>query len=170
MDVQGSSNDGSQNLHNQISNPSEVIKHFWEFIEINGTAISMTLITMKRSFLLTVNNFKPSELTGQYQTEKHSVGVLKDSIKRGFMGTNNNLKGLSLAIGELNTCIIGCENSLDSAMLASKLSKKLNDNKPVYVAYNVQLPLDTEDGIGSTAKLYMKVFQFVSANYHRALP
>lgn len=155
----------AQSLRNQISYPSKVIKYFWEIFEINGTAVSLTLITMKKSFLLCINNHKPGELVGQQESSNMKNSFLTEQLMRGFMGNNQNLKGLSLAVGDVNTCIVGSENSLESAMLASKLSKKLNFNRPVYVAYNVQLPLDTDDGIGSNARLYLKVFQFVKANY-----
>lgn len=165
MDVQKSSEDQTQSLRNEISKPSSVMKHFWEVLEVNGTAISLTLVTMRNSFLLCINNYKPGELTGQQELSQLRIGVVRDGLLRGFMGTNENLRGLSLAIGELNTCIVSSENSLHSATLASKLSKKLNSNRPVYVAYNVQLPHDTDDGIGSSAKLYLKIFQFVKAHY-----
>lgn len=165
MDVQRAPDDPKQAARNEVSKPSQIIKHFWELFEINGTAVSLTLVTMRKSFLLCVNNYKPGELTGQQEASQLRIGVIRDEILRGFMGTNENLRGLSIAIGELNTCIVSSENSLHSATLASKLSKKLNYNRPVYVAYNVQLPHDTDDGIGSGAKLYLKIFQFVKAHY-----
>lgn len=133
------------------SNPSNVIRHHNKVINIDGVSLSLTMVTMKRSFLLTIQNAGNSDRTEE---------ISKDSIIRGFMVSNRNLNGLSLAIGEQSTCIINSDNSLDSATLASRLSKKLNLDRPVYVANSSNVPYDTIEGNTFKSKLYLKVFQF----------
>lgn len=138
------------------SNPSEIIKHYNRVITIDGVSLGLILVTMRKSFLLSI----------------HNVGILdqndeisKDSMIRGFMNSNQNLTGLSLAIGDQSTCIMNSDNSLDSATLASRLSKKLNIDRPVYVANNLNLPYDSIDDSTFKSKLYLKVFQFVRDTY-----
>lgn len=149
------------------ANPSNVIKHHQRVLNISGSQINLTLITMKRSFLLVVSNESNSGPTAFEEPTRgdNSDSISKEDMIRGFMGSNSTLKGLSLAIGGLNTCIVNSENSLASATLASRLSKKCNNNRPVYVANNFQFPHDTVDPDEFSAKLYLKIFQFVRANY-----
>lgn len=139
-----------------LSNPSNVIKYHRRVVTIDGITLSLILVSMKRSFLLTIQN--ASSFDNQDE-------ISKDGMIMGFMNSNQTIKGLSLAIGDQSTCIINSDNSLDSATLASRLSKKLNLDRPVYVANNYNPPYDTIDDSAFKSKLYLKTFQFVRDTY-----
>lgn len=156
-----------------ISNPSKVIGHHRQLINIEDVSLELNLVTMKRSFLLSINNVDLDGFRdfGEQQIPLNSGGeeqvnvITRDDMIRGFMDSNSTMKGLSLAIGQHNTCLMNSDNSIASATLASRLSKKLNQNRPVYVANNFQFSNDTLELDSFMAKLYMKVFQFVRNNY-----
>lgn len=138
-----------------ISKPSEVIKSIEKEVDIDRVRLTVTLITMKRSLLLVINS----------ADECRIQLVDPDDLVRGFSASNSPLLGLSLALGKHNTTILESSNSLDSASLATKLSEKLNLNRPVYVANNFQIPYDFVNPDNFMSKLYLKLFQFVNANY-----
>lgn len=139
-----------------VSQPSEVIKSVAKTIEIDKVHLKLTLVAMKRSFLLVISNVGDDTV---YQ-------INPDDMVRGFSASNLPLQGLSLAIGKHSTTIIDSDNSLASASLATKLSEKLNLNRPVYVANNFQLPYNFVEPDSFMSKLYLKLFQFVKANYN----
>lgn len=147
-----------------ISSPSKTINHYSQILSISDATIELNLVTMKRSFLLVINNVS---LEGRGDQREASVddAMSIDQMIRGFMNSNDSLKGMSLAIGQCSTCIVNSESSLDSVTLAQRLSKSLNLNRPVYVANNFQYPRDTVDSTEFMTKLYMKIFQFVKNNY-----
>lgn len=150
------------------SNPSKVIKYFEKTIVVDDAPIKLDLVTMKRSFLLVISNGSRNSLPiNILEPQKNAPQreLTREELIRGFMDSNSSLKGLSLAISGCSTCIKESDNSLSSATLASRLSKKLNADRPVYVANNIQLPHDSIDSGGLTAKLYLKIFQFVQSNY-----
>lgn len=122
-----------------VTTPSKAIRHFETTLELDGLHIRVDLITMRRSFLLAVNNA---------------------DTPRGFRDCNTSLNGLSLSIGGLSTCLINANTSESSTTLALRLSKKFNNNNPVYVSNNV-MPGRDIDMESFTSKLYMKVFQIV---------
>lgn len=144
-----------------IAQPSEVIHHHEKFIEIEGVRVMLTLVTMKRSFLLVIGNSGVDILPQHSQDPQ----LERERMIRGFMRSNSTLSGLSLALGEHNTCMIESNSSLASATLASRLSKKLNKNRPVYVANNFQCASNVIDTETLTTKLYLKIFQFVQSKY-----
>lgn len=144
------------------SKPSKVVQHHQTTIDHDGTTYSLDLVTMKRSFLLVINNVGLGELS---MREVENDQMSQEEIIGCFMETNSSLRGLSLAIGEHSTCLIDSENSLASATLATRLSKKFNLNRPVYVANNLQISHGTIDSAGALSNIYVKIFQFVRANY-----
>lgn len=125
---------------------------------MDGILINLTLVIMKRSFLLALSN------------EHNRLAVqgdpTRESLVEGFMSSNSSLKGLSLAIGDCSSCLIPSNSDLNSSTLAMRLSKKFNSNGPVYVANNFDFARDTIDTSEFLSRLYMKVFQFISKNYH----
>lgn len=144
-----------------------------QVISIDGASIELNLVTMKRSFLIAINNVDLVQSQGfdvqipfTGNEDNKSSDVTRDDMIRGFMDSNMSMQGLSLAIGKHNTCLINSDNSLASATLASRLSRKLNLDRPVYVANNFQFPDNTVESDTFQAKLYMKVFQFVN-NYYK---
>lgn len=144
----------SKNNFTVVAEPSQAIKHYEQVVVICGVEVCFTLVTMKRSFLLVIDN----------------PATAPQNAMMGFMKSNSTLKGLSLAIGEHSTCIIDSQSSIASATLASRLSKKFNQNRPVYVANNFQPAHDMIDSEGFISKLYLKTFQFVESNYVKNNP
>lgn len=136
-------------------NSDSIIKYFETVIQVGTVDVQLTLITMSRSFLLHLGEPEISARTGDTLT--------KEDIARKFMDAN--LKGLCMAIGQHSTCLIESDNSLASATMASRLSKKFNQDRPVYVANNVIVPQHELDSSDFIAKLYLKVFQFVGAHF-----
>ena len=149
-----------------ISNPSKCINQFQTVINIDEASCHLVLVTMKRSFLLAIN----CKGFGSLSHPNTDRVFPREQLICGFMESNPALRGLCLAIGDHSTCLIPSDNSLASATLATRLSKKFNKNRPVYVANNLQLPYDSLDSSTMMSKLYMKVFQFVGANYHCERP
>jgi hypothetical protein len=147
-----------------ISKPSNVIKTFNKTIRVAESFYEMTLITMKRSFLLAIENVEPGGPLGRLNPPTDTT-LSSDMLIQSFMSGNNSLKGLSLAIGGHSTCLIASEHSLASLSLASRLSRSLNNNGPVYVANNTQAPSDTLDQQDNVTSLYERIFQFVRQNY-----
>lgn len=152
------------------SKPSAVIKSHQRTITIDGKAYELILVTMKRSFLLVVKDAAcissslglPPPLLNVDGAEADMSG---EALIRSFMNVNSPLQGLSLAIGEHSTCLIPSDNSLASTSLATRLSRKLNLNRPVYVASDVKPSTNSLDMTDFMSKLYLKIFQFVNANY-----
>lgn len=136
-----------------LSKPSTVIKCFNKTITDNETSYELTLITMKRSFLLVINNIEMGFLQA-LRTRQDNITMSESELIESFMNKNTLLRGLSLAISGYSTCLIDSANSVASLSLASRLSKTLNDNGPVYVANNMEAP-DRLDVI------YRQVFQFI---------
>lgn len=146
------------------SKPSKVITNHDTFVEVNGVSIHSSLVLMKRSFLLVLNNACLSQ-RASIKTAIDGDKITKEEVIRGFMNTNTTLRGLSLGIGEHSSCLIESDESIISSTLATRLSKKINRNRPVYVANNIKLPQEELDPSGFMAKLYLRVFQFVNAHY-----
>lgn len=142
------------------SNPSNVIKHFEELITVGQTRARLNLITMKRTFLLDISH--NSIFSDAISNDKPKASHLIDGLN-----TNNTaLNGLSLALGDYNTIISFRGDTHASSNLATRLSKSLNKNRPVYVSNNLEYSLDPVMEQGNlTSLLYMKIFQFVKANY-----
>lgn len=128
-----------------LAKPSDVIKTFNKTISVAGSYYELTLITMKRSFLLVMEDA---------QEGRNIAAMSSETLIQSFMRENSSLKGLSLAVGGNATCLIASEHSLASLSLASRLSKTLNNNGPVYVANNIQQ--------SELSSLYEKVFSFVT--------
>lgn len=149
------------------SKPSAIIKSCQKTITISDKAYDLTLVTMKRSFLLVVKSAESIRpCIPQFVNVNGSDADMSDEeLVQGFMDVNPPLKGLCLAIGDHSTCLIPSENSLASSSLAIRLSKKLNLNRPVYVVSDIQAPTDTFDAPDVMSRLYLKIFQFVGANY-----
>jgi len=143
---------------------SKVIKYVTREVEIEGVRVYLGLVTMKSSFLVVVNSKSFNDSLDQMDDD-HDKELSREAVIRGFSNSNDSLRGLSLAIGEHSTCLINSESSVASSTLATRLSKKLNQNRPVYVANNFHLPHDTLDPDGFVTKLYMRIFQFVRSNY-----
>jgi hypothetical protein len=144
-----------------LSKPSNTIRTFYRTVNVAGSSYEMTLVTMKRSFLLVLDNVE-----GNFLMRNQNEDVMsREMLIQSFMSDNSSLKGLSLAIGGHNTCLIASENSVASLSLASRLSKSLNNNGPVYVANNLQMPDETLDRVDGISNLYDKIFQFVRQNY-----
>lgn len=76
-----------------------------------------------------------------------------------FSQSKSCLDSLSMAIGDLSTSISYKGNPLVSSSLAIRLSKSCNQNRPVYVANNLQCSDE------QTADLYGIIFQFVRNNH-----
>lgn len=141
-------------LCSRAAEPSEVIKHFEKVISLDQMKVRLHLVTMRRTFLLQIGNDDDSKLEDA------------DPIRSGFSGSNHALDGLSLAIGDQATHITSSGNLLESASLASRLSKSVNRNRPVYIANNFIYPTRYTNEHGQLAsQLYMKIFQFVRSNY-----
>lgn len=155
-----------------ISKPSATIKTFQDCIVVDENAFELILVTMKRSFLLVIKKRSDNTLT-QFthpsQGDKVEETMSEDMLVQSFMNQNLPLKGLSLAIGEHSTCLKPSDNSLASTSLASRLSKKLNNGQPVYVASDIQVSSqDTCDLSDFMSKFYLKIFQFVRVNLGKA--
>lgn len=152
-----------------VSKPSTIIKTFRKIITVDGQSYELILVTMKRSFLLVVKNSN-NDLLPNFpslnKTDDGEVTMTGEMLVQSFMNEDSPLKGLSLAIGEHSTCLVASENPLASTSLASRLSKKFNLNRPVYVANDIQVPHDNCDLTDLMSKLYLKIFQFVGTNYH----
>lgn len=140
-----------------LSEPSCVIKVHNTTVTLEDIPITMTLVTMKRSFLLALDNRSDSFT--------FNTSSSPEALIEGFMGTNSSLKGLSMAIGDCSSCLIPSNSDLSSSTLALRLSKKFNSGGPVYVANNFEFGRDTIDTSEFLSRLYMKVFQFVGNNY-----
>ena len=152
-----------------VSKPSTIIKTFRKIITIDGQSYELILVTMQRSFMLVVKNCNSNLLPNfpaLNQKDDGEVAMSEEMLVQSFMNENLPLKGLSLAIGGHSTCLVASENPLASTSLASRLSKKFNLNRPVYVANDTQTPDDLCELNDLTSKLYLKIFQFVEANYH----
>lgn len=130
-----------------ISRPSKRIGHFEDIIKNDQVSLRLTLITMKRSFLLAIN---PCVHFGA-----EDARISKEQFAKSY------LDGLSLALGDLYTCIIdrGDESSVASCTLASRLSRSVNGNKPVYVSVNHSIPSENIENV------YQKIFRFVKLHY-----
>ena len=142
------------------SRPSEVVRQVEKFIDFNGplekVIIKLTLVTMRRSFLLAINRVNSVKESGDTMSNEDMINCFRDS--------NTSLNGLSLAIGDQSTCLVPSDNSVASATLATRLSKKLNSNRPVYVASSINLADEMSES-NLMPKLYLKIFQFLQANY-----
>lgn len=160
-----------------LSRPSKCIKVHHKTIMIDSTTYQLVLIRMSRTFLLAINNLNTctDSIPGIPQRvmaatvgscDDNTVGLSEDQLIRCFMESNSNLRGLSLAIGDICTCLIESDNSLASSSLATRLSKRLNLSRPVYVANNLQVSQDIIELSQYMSKFYMKVFQFVSSHYN----
>ena len=146
-----------------VSKPSDVIKAFERTISLAGSFYDLTLITMKRSFLLVIDSVDERKIT-RPDRKQHAKNMSSERILESFLVGNPALRGLSLAIGGHSTCLIASEHSLASSSLAVRLSKSLNNNGPVYVANNMQPPNDTPDQFENVTGLHEKIFQFVRNN------
>lgn len=150
-----------------IAKPSKGIGVHETTLSLENVPVGLTLVTMKRSLLLVIHDtdsnsafrFLDIDATGM---NEH---MAREMMIQGFTNSNRALKGLALSIGDHSTCIISSENSLNSATLASRISKKLNYNRPVYVASNLEQPQHVLDSGMVMAKFYMRVFEFVKSNY-----
>lgn len=139
--------------------PSAIVKHHEKIISIEDIFVRLNIVTMQRTFLLTIGNANFCD------TSPTDEKVTREDLLKGFVKSNTTLDNLSLAIGNLNTCLIDVDNPLASASLASRLSKAVNKSRPVYVANNLELPRDLLDSSVWLSKLYMIVFAFVREHY-----
>lgn len=168
---------GEAKVEYQItSKPSKGINTYHKLIDVDQSTYLLTLLTMSRSFLLSISNVRvgsnllpglPRQLMDDIEDEKNSddIKMPHSTLIRCFAESDSRLKGLSLAIGERSTCLIESENSLASCTLASRLSKKFNLNRPVYVVNNIEIPRDQIDVSDFMCKFNMKMFQFVGAKF-----
>lgn len=170
---------GSDGTHNKVPyeilrSPSGVIKTYERVVSIDDTQYQLVLITMSRSFLLSINDLTtgedlypslPKRSIPANEGDCNKIQLAQHELIRYFMEAHPNMNGLSLAIGEHSTCLIDSANSLASSTLATRLSKKFNLNRPVYVANNIQVPRNLIDISEFMSKFYMKVFQFVNTHY-----
>ena len=104
--------------------------------------------------MLVINNVECTKGFMMCHLKQMGAAMSGEALIQSFMNENSSLKGLSLAIGGHSTCLIASENSLASLSLASRLSKSLNNNGPVYVANNLE-------AIDKLEEIYNKIFQFV---------
>lgn len=150
-----------------VSKPSRTLCMHETTLSLEDIPVGVTLITMERSLLLVIHdcdsspNFKFAGIN-EHAANEHTI---RDMMIQGFMESNKALRGLALGIGDHSTCIISSDNALSSATLASRISKKLNQNRPVYVANNLQQSQHILDSDMVMAKFYMRVFQFVRSKY-----
>lgn len=148
-----------------ISRPSKTIRLYETTICIEDVPINLTLVTMKHSILIVIHDSGSKPILNLGDMSAENKHIAREIMIQGFMSSNTSLKGLALGIGEHGTYIISSDSALNSATLASRISKKLNANRPVYVANNITQPQQVLDSDTVIAKFYMKVFQFVRSNY-----
>jgi len=154
-----------------ITKPSRSIRTYSETISFDASSYHMILVVMDKTFLISINSVTkrsflfPNLLEQVSPHTENNEGLKKIEDEDMSSLTDSNLKGLSMAVGEYSTCLIDSDNSLASTSLATRLSRKLNNNRPVYVANNLNMPSDLVDMSDFMSKFYMKVFQFISANY-----
>lgn len=146
----------SSSIQQTTIEPSKYVKYFKQTLVLDESQIELRLVTMRRSFLLVISGLDDGDNLDDEASE-----VSRDAMIKGFMESNNRMKGMSLAIGQSSTCILNSNNSLNSTSLAERLSKCLNQNRPVYVANNFGMIKSGE----FIDKLYMKIFQFVKNHY-----
>lgn len=140
--------------------PSKVIKHFTTFITLSKVAIQLNLITMRGTILLVVNDMSLSSAC-----DSPNSNMTKHDLVQALTNPSMVLDGLTLAIGDHSTCLTTRGDSHASAALASRLSKAVNKNRPVYVASNLRTGTDLDD---ISSQLHMKIFQFVRSSYETA--
>lgn len=153
-----------------ISKPSKTISVHEATISIEDVPINLTLVAMKHSLLLVIHDSDSQPVMNLGDLGPADRHVSREVMIQGFMNSNSSLRGLALGIGEHGTCIISSDNALNSATLASRISKKLNANRPVYVANNLTQPQQVLDSDIVIAKFYMRVFQFIRSHYNCAEP
>lgn len=158
----------SENVSYEVlARPSAVIKHHRKTISHHNQGYDLLLVTMKRSLLLVVKKVEGSVLglPPLVDGDEKEADLTDLELVQSFMNANPPLRGLSLAIGEHSTCLIPGENSLASSSLATRISRKLNLNRPIYVVSEIQIAADDLDAADLMPNLYLKIFQFVKANY-----
>lgn len=138
-----------------VAKPSKVLNYYSETTRVGNAQVHLMMTTMSRTFLLVITDAKP-----QMNNLSSEASYFTDN--------NCSLDGLSVAIGEHSTPIIGLDETLGSGTLASRLSKKFNQNRPVYVANNLRVPPDTLDNMEFMTRLFLSVSRFVAANYKPA--
>lgn len=140
-----------------ICEPSQVISYNEDIITLEGIQIQLILICMKRTLLLVID--KPN--IDAFVDDRSGININKaERVLQGFSSTNNSLNGLSMAIGTLSTTLINSEHSIISSKLASNLSVKINQNRPVYVANNFEIPFNKVDDMFFGA-LNVRIFDYV---------
>jgi len=104
----------------------------------------------------------------QYEVSEQNVTFLLIKFETSFLlwigesGNRAKLDNLALAIAKDSTSILGTNVDLLSPSLASKLSIKYNNNRPVYVAYNY--PNIAQNNDQFIVVINKKIIQFLNEN------
>lgn len=130
--------------------PSTVSRHYEKVVMIEDKPIKLTLICMKKSFLLHVG----------------TPVSKKESVMQGFTSENKSLDNLSLAVGQHCTVIMNAksEHSTTSSKYALSMSKSINNDRPVYVSFSLGVTFDNVNA-KFLKKLNFVMFNFVRDHY-----